>query len=119
MKFLTTLTFSLVLMGSAFSQEIDQRLLQRYSQSELETMISSDPEKYKVLEYALDNAIYIIDEPKVKKLDCSSINIEGKDLNIIDLGIEIADQNQYFKIEGQEKLLVVKSNWVLNNEMNK
>ena len=36
-----------------------------------------------------------------------------------DLGLDIINSNQYFKIEGTDKMLVVKSIWVLDNELGK
>ena len=103
----------------SFSQKVDQRLEKKYSKNEITQMIKNDPMNYKFLVYALDNACYIIDQPEGKSLsEFTSISIDiNKPLNFLDFGLEIKDQNQYFIIEGSDKLLVVKSNWVLNHEL--
>ena len=69
--------------------------------------------------YAVDKACYVSDLPKGKeaKLD-GAINVDiSKPLNFIDLGLDIKSVNQYFKINGTDKMLVVKSEFVLNNEL--
>ena len=119
MKLLATLTFFLFLMGSAFSQKMDQRLLERYSQTELETMMSSDRAEYDLLAYALDNGVYYAQAEEKKLAGLETIEISKGNLTYISLGLEILDQNQYFRINGDDRVLVVKSRWVLNHEMNK
>ena len=58
MKLITTLCFSFFLGAASFSQEIDQRLLSKYTSTELNEMMESSPKEYALLDYALDNAIY-------------------------------------------------------------
>jgi hypothetical protein len=103
----------------SFSQIVDQRLEKKYSKQEINKMIQDDPYKYHFLVYALDNACYTIDQPKDKNLsEFTQISLDVKSpLNFLDIGLEIKDQNQYFIIKGTNKLLVVKSNWVLNHEL--
>ena len=103
----------------SFSQMVDQRLEKKYSNKEINQMIKDDPGHYHFLEYAIDNACYTIDQPKGKELsEFTEISLDIKSpLNFLDLGLEIKDQNQYFIIKGTNKLLVVKSNWVLNHEL--
>jgi len=59
MEIASFLCFILISTVSAFAQEIDDRLLYKYSQEELQTMIDTDSDQYNMLEYALDNAIYV------------------------------------------------------------
>ena len=103
----------------SFSQMVDQRLEKKYSNKEINQMIKDDPGQYQFLVYALDNACYTIDQPKDKDLsEFTEISLDVKSpLNFLDLGLEIKDQNQYFIIKGTNKLLVVKSNWVINHEL--
>lgn len=103
----------------SFSQMVDKRLEKKYSNKEINQIIKDDPGHYHFLLYALDNACYTIDQPKGKDLtEFTEISLDLKSpLNFLDLGLEIKDQNQYFIIKGTNKLLVVKSNWVLNHEL--
>lgn len=83
-------------------------------------MIESDSDQYELLDYALDNGLYVAnyDSSKGGNFETVSVDIEALP-TFIELNLEITDRNQYFKIVGQEKLLVVKSTWVLNHEMEK
>ena len=119
MKKLLIITFSFFALGSAFSQEIDQRLIKKFSTEELTTMKKNDSAKYVMYVYAVDKACYVSDLPKGKeaKLD-GVINADiSKPLNFIDLGLDIKSVNQYYKINGTDKMLVVKSEFILNNEL--
>lgn len=119
MKLITTLCFSLFLGAVSFSQEIDQRLLSKYTSIELNEMLESAPEDYALLNYALDNAIYFSKGTGEKANQLQTISMPAEGANFIDLGLEIQDQNQYFQIAGDDRLLVVKSRIVLNYEMQK
>lgn len=118
MKLLTILTFSLLFIGGLDAQEMDSRLLQKYSEAEIYEIQKNDPELYTILTYALDHAVYYLDVPADKEVSFRTIRIPNYDLNFVDLDLEIKDQNQYFLVEGKNKILVVKSKWVLGHEMN-
>ena len=118
MKTLSIICFTLFLSAVSFGQQIDKRLLTKYNSEELELMKVSNPEKIGLLVYALDNAIYIIDIPKEKRPELVSIKQPQAGETFLDLGIEIKETNQYFRIEGTDKMLVMKSEWVLNHEIN-
>lgn len=108
----------LTLSITTFSQEIDTRLTKRFTSQELAEMQKSQPEHYAMLVYALDNALYTVEAPKEKNIQFLSITLDQtKPYDFISLGLAIKKQNQYFLIEGTHKVLVVKSEWVLNNEM--
>ena len=120
MKIASFLCFIIISLSSLFAQEIDDRLLYKYSQEELQTMIDTDSDQYDMLEYALDNAIYIANYDSAKGGNFETISVDLNALpTFIELGLEVTDRNQYFKIAGEEKLLVVKSAVVLNYEMKK
>lgn len=118
-KQLFILALALGIGSFSYSQEIDERLTKKYSRTELNQMIQDKPDQYKMLVYALDNACYVIESPNGKEVD-----IEGevevdltKSLNYIDLGLDLVkDRGQFYKIKGSSKLLVVKSEIVLNLE---
>jgi hypothetical protein len=98
---------------------MDSRLLERFSQQELTNLKDNNPEKLAMYNYALDNGCYTAEMPTGKSITLEEISIDAmKELNFISLGLNIEKQNQYFKIAGQDKMLVVKSEWVLNHELN-
>jgi hypothetical protein len=120
MKLLLNSLLTLFLLSAswAHSQEkIDKRLLIRYSESELTQMLENNPEEYKILTYALDNGMYIGNYSKEKGSALTEIDRPSKNQTYIDLNFEISDQNQYYKIKGEDKVLVVKSKNVLMNEL--
>jgi len=109
-----------IISFTTFSQEIDLRLLSRYSQEDLIEMKIDNIEEYEFLIYALDHSIYttMMSDEKYDGLDIKLIDISNKDLNFIALDIQILDTtNQYYKIVGDNKLLVVKSRYLLNQEI--
>jgi len=114
------LYFALILILSAgftSAQNYDSRLLKKFNHEELIFMEQNNPLKLKRYEYALDHGVYFAELPFGKKEDLPSISLNGDPTNFLELGIDIINKNQYFKIEGTDKMLVVKSIWVLDNEM--
>ena len=107
------LTLFVLISTISYGQNFDKRLLTNYSQQELSEF---SPTKLEMLEYALDHATYITDLPKSKEIDLIEIDLKNGG-SFSDLNIKIIDKNQYFKVKGEEKMLVVKSEWVLLNEM--
>ena len=83
-------------------------------------MQKENPEQLRMLNYALDNAFYVIDFPKEKKNELQkTITYDlKKKASFIELGLTIQKENQYFKINGSDKVLVLKSEWLLLNELN-
>jgi hypothetical protein len=120
MKKLILLILPLLLSGSLYSQKYDQRLLKSYTVEELSVINSEDPSKINMLNYALDNACYITQAPSGKTIDdLQSIQLKnsGKNICFAELGLKILNQNQYLLIQGTDKMLVVKSEFVLKNEL--
>lgn len=119
MKHFFLLVLTLTLGTQLFAQDADPRLSSRYSKEELLQMMEKDPQQYKLLVYACDHACYITDLPNGKSSELSgTLNVDlSKPLDFIALGLEIKNVNQYFRINGTDKMLVVKSEWVLNNEL--
>jgi hypothetical protein len=119
MKQILLFTIFLALSASGMAQEIDARLSKRYSTTELADMKQNDPAKLTMLNYALDHACYITEVPKGKESGLNGV-IEmnmNEPIDFIALGLEIQKTNQYLRIKGTDKVLVVKSEWVLTNEM--
>lgn len=119
MKLVTTLCISFLFATVSFSQELDERLLEKYTVEELNEMIANSPNEYALLDYALDNAIYYAIGPNPKAASLEVITLPAEGATFIDLGLKIEELNQYFKISGEDKILVVKSRVVLNHEMQK
>lgn len=119
MKQILLFTIFLSAVNMAFSQEVDARLTTRYSPTELADLKQNDPEKLTLLNYALDHACYIADVPKGKESGLNGVvEMNTNDpIDFIALGLEIQKTNQYLRIKGTDKVLVVKSEWVLTNEM--
>jgi len=106
------------LLGFSQEKEINQQLLKVYSEIELNQMIQDAPEKYDLLIYAVDHGTYTAPFPTQKKENIiKEISVPQGEYSYLDLGIRIQDLNQYFKIKGTDRILVVKSFYVLNNEI--
>jgi len=74
-------------------------------------------EELKLLNYALENAVYITEIPSKNAIELKTISVPLTMVKFTDAGLKIENQNQYFKIEGKDKMLVVKSIYVLQNEL--
>lgn len=111
------LLFAILIIGVysvGYSQEeIDQRLLERYSKNELTQMQQSNPEEYIILQRALEVGIKIMDyregEEKAEKIPFEGVlevDLQSKP-TYISLGLELKDRTQYFRIKDSNKMLVV------------
>lgn len=69
--------------------------------------------------YAVKNGSYIIARPEGKKVvPAGEVTLEkAKLVDPKAIGVKIINKTQYFTITGTNDLLVVKSSWVLENEM--
>ena len=114
---MTTLCCFLLCFSLSYSQNFDSRLFSRFSESELIEIQKNDPKKLAMMTYALDHAIFFSKSANSKLLELEVIQRPLPNKTYIDLDLTIRDENQYFKIEGEEQLLVVKSKWVLTHEM--
>lgn len=74
-------------------------------------------EELNLLNYALENAVYITEIPSKNAIELKTISVPLTILKFTDTGLKIENQNQYFRIEGTDKMMVVKSNYVLQNEL--
>jgi hypothetical protein len=109
----------MLISSVSFSQDFDKRLEKLYSVEELTAMQKENPSKIITLNYAIDNAVYTSDLPLEKKSEFTkSINYDFKKKpNFIELGLKIENQSQYFRINGTNKILVIKSEYLLNYEL--
>jgi hypothetical protein len=105
---------------NASAQQVDSRLSKYFSTAEIEQFAKK--ENYlNVLSYAIDNGLYVIDLPKGKEIGVfKSIKYDEKSpMNFLELGLRIDSDTQVFKIEGTERVLLLKSEWMLNYELSK
>jgi hypothetical protein len=96
------------------AQKHNAELLKSYSKSELSNF---DNETLKILEYGITNAVYLTAIPTGKEVNIQEIIISGNSMRFTDLGLKILNENQYFKVKGTNNMLVVKSLYVLKNEL--
>jgi hypothetical protein len=105
--------FSLSVFCS-FGQSFNKELLKSYTKDEISAISKED---ITVIEYAIENAIYFAEIPKEKNIDFPEIESRGASLNFTDYKLKIKNENQYFRIKNSDKLLVIKSMYVLKNEL--
>jgi hypothetical protein len=119
MKKLLLLFAPILLSAYVSAQTADQRLLSSYSQQELNEIKTIDPGMINLLNYALDHACYITDLVSGKSAELDNpVSVDmNKAVCFVDLGLRIEDRNQYLPIKGTSKMLVVKSTFVLKNEL--
>jgi|SRR5574343_121318 len=120
MKHFLFLAVSLFISSYSFSQKVDETLSKKYSSEEMKTLKKVDSKKYELINFSLQNACYIIEIPAGKNTsEYQMISVpDMAKLNFQDLGLSIIEnQNQYFLIQGTNKMLVVKSAIVLNQEL--
>jgi hypothetical protein len=96
------------------AQKYSSDLLKSYSKSELAQL---DNETINVLEYGITNAVYLADMPSGKETQLPEIILVHNTNKFTDLGLKILNENQYFRIKDSNNMLVVKSMYVLKNEL--
>ena len=111
-KFILLQLLSL-LVFPCFSQLVDERLLIKFSESELLTMIDEESEKYQYYLDCLDYGCYLANY-EVKKAPKEIIGeLELKaisEINFFSLDIEpVSNKYLYFKLKGFDKMLVIRS----------
>ncbi len=109
------LYFLVFFSGYIFGQNIDNELLKVYSKKELSSLTKEDR---KVLEYAMKNAIYYVNTNEKQEIsELKQIKINTQLSNFIDYKLKLKDKNQYFVDKSIGKMMVVKSWYVLRNEL--
>jgi len=119
MKHIFTLLFSFVSL-SFWGQTLESDLQKSYSKEEIAQF--SLNQMLPIYKYALTHACYLTPLPAGKDVSSfSSINLpqQGKEepIKFTDLGLQIQDRTQYFRVANAPYLLVVKSINVLKIEM--
>lgn len=87
----------------------------------MEQLAKSDPTAYTaVLSYSHDHGSVIMDFPKGKETTNTIGTITMEKAQLVDpaqMGLPIPSATQYYKIEGTDKMLMVKSVLILQMEM--
>ena len=104
----------LSLTSNLNAQSYKEELLKSYTSKELNSFSMPQIE---ILEYAIQNACYFTSIPENKALDFPKIEVKNQTVNFTDLGLKIKEHTQYFIVKNQNKLLVVKSSYILDLEI--
>lgn len=104
----------LFLNNNLSAQDYKKELLKSYTTQELNGFPKS---KITSLEYALENSCYFTPLPEGKAMDFPEIEVKKQVVNFTDFGLKIEDFTQYFIVKNQNKLLVVKSSYILDLEI--
>lgn len=96
-----------------YSQQVDQRLLVKFSEAELIEMMTEDKEQYQFylncLDYGHYLSNYVTKEKTVEKIGELDLSCSD-DINFFSLNIEpVPNQYLYFKLKDCEKMLVIRS----------
>ena len=115
MNFLLSVILIFCSCFHAFSQS---NLLNSYTQSELNELKQVNIAKYELLSYAIENALEFGEYYDSKHADLEHVHsdVSPQAISFTDFGFKINDQNQYYFWEDQQKIIIVKSLWVLRNE---
>jgi hypothetical protein len=113
MRVIIILFFIAFTANMSFAQSADSRLLVKYTSEELTDMKANNPEQYTFVHQCLNHAYYIANSggkalSKEVRGEVEIANLEN--INFFALGLE-PEENRYlyYKIKGQDKLLVVRS----------
>jgi len=92
----------------------DARLSVKYSKEELNDLKNDSPEEIRYLNFCIENAFYLAPVPTEKGKDASirgTVKVADlNNINFFELGLDIVQDNyQYYRIEGSDQLLVVRS----------
>lgn len=96
------------------AQKYNNELLKSYSKSELSKL---DSETLQIFEYGITNAVYLAEIPAGKEIQLPEIILVANSNKFTDLGLKILNENQYFRVKDSNSMLVVKSLFVLKNEL--
>jgi hypothetical protein len=111
----------LLLLFNCFYSLGQNQLLRSYTQEELDFLKKNKVSDYEILAYAVDNGLEFgeYNEVKHSNLNHVSNEVSIKEASFLDFNFKIENQNQYYYWKEQDKIIMVKSYWVLNHERNR
>ncbi|RFC55768.1 hypothetical protein DXU93_02195 [Brumimicrobium aurantiacum] len=88
----------------------DERLLDRYTEVELNELQKNNPEEYEIINHALKVGISIgdIQEGKDLKFDGTLDKDPNLPHTYISLGLKLENRYQYYKFKGTNKMVIVR-----------
>ncbi len=113
------LVILLALTQQFVAQKASPALAKSYSKTELQSFEQDGQGTINILNYAIDHACYTVVIPEGKDVSqFPSLSVKSKkEIRFTDYQLQIKDRTQYFKIEGSNELLVVKSMNILKLEI--
>lgn len=118
--FLVCTSVGITSFAQTNAQQVDSRLLGKYSVIELQKMQTAQPEQYQFLLNALNKGVYIAEIPQQKAKDIvwdGELNIDpAKTHTFITLNKEITENYQYYKITGTTKMLIILPKAILTSK---
>jgi hypothetical protein len=95
----------------ASSQEISNKLLLSYSRNELEQMNQNSPEKYQLLEFALEHGLTIEPYVESKHFELEKVSFKSQSLKpaFTDFGLKIKDKRQNFYWKDNDVVISIMS----------
>lgn len=118
MKHILLIAVCMTFSGLSFGQNSENETIKKVQT--LEQLKKDAPSDYKaVLEYASTHGSAIVNLPQGKdsKLNGSITMDKSQLIDPLKMGLTIPTANQYYRIEGTDKMLVVKSLFTLQEEM--
>lgn len=118
-----TFVFFVLFTSISFSQtnlNLDELLLKKYSEKEINTLKKSNIEMYNLYNKSFNQGILLIpfdEKQKEKGHTYESLNIvsiEGVSFNYLAFNLDLKNETQYYLINGGQSLLIIKGITVLN-----
>lgn len=123
MKYYTIAICFVCLSTYSLAQNRDDKMSSLYSAEKLSLLKANDLKEYNLLSHALENGTYVTKAPEGKTEGFTqsinwSLSEQPTFLELSDqFGIKLENFNQYIRINGTDKMVVVKSRYVLENEL--
>jgi len=112
---------ALIVLGISFSiqaQDVDSRLLVKYTKAELVKMQKENKSEYDLLVYSIDHAMYVTNYSEKKGENDGVVEMPEEGKTYLDLGYKLNDvKNQFYKIGNTGKGLMILSRKALELQM--
>jgi hypothetical protein len=113
-KLFLTACFGAFFSAFTMAQDVDQRLLVKYSDAELVDMKKSANDNYELLVYSLDHAMSITNYSPEKGGSQGTVEMPDLSKTYLELGYELKEsENQIFQIGNTDKAVLILSRKVL------
>jgi hypothetical protein len=102
----------------SIAQDVNSKLLIKYSKSELQQMKKQNKFEYDLLVYSLDHAMYITNYSEEKGENDGVVDMPDENLTYLELGYNLNEiENQFYKIKNTNKGLMILSRKALELQM--